>query len=137
MATLIDTPVLITSRNNHDLLATPGTIVKVVFDQKDRTKNAVKMFWMLLAATFCAVFVPILHFVLVPSLFIATFVVTMSKYGEKSRNTGGHGECPKCHQTFVIEKSGYNDRLTDTCDHCHDDLEIKVVHPENAAAVKA
>jgi hypothetical protein len=130
MATLIDIPVWVTSRNDHELPATAGKIVKVEFDQKDRTKNAVKTFWMMLAATFCAVFIPGLHFILVPTLFVATFVVTMSKYGEKSRNTGGHAECPKCHQTFVIEKSGYQERLTDTCDHCHDDLEIKVQHPE-------
>ena len=127
MASLIDTPVLVTSRNDRELPATSGKIRRAEYDQKDRTTNAVKTFWIFLAATFCAIFIPGLHFILVPSLFVATFVMTMSKYAEKSRNQGGSAECPRCHQTFVIEKSTDRERLTDTCDHCHDDLEIKIL----------
>ena len=117
-------PVKVSSRNYHELQATLGEIQKVEFDKKDRARNAVKAFFILLAATFCAIFVPILHFILVPTFFMAMFIVSMNKYGEMSRNLGGSAECPKCHEVFVIEKSKYQARLTDTCNHCHDDLEI-------------
>jgi hypothetical protein len=118
-------PVFIHSRNNRDLPPTNGQITRLNFDSKDRSKNAIKTLGMWLAFDFASVFIPIAHFVLVPSLFITAFVLAMDKTREKSRNAGGTGECPACHQNFVIEKSKWDERYTDTCDHCHDDVEIK------------
>jgi hypothetical protein len=118
--------VTIHSRNNRDLPETRGNISRINWDAADRSKNAVKTVGIGLGATFACVFVPILHFVLVPALFIATFVVAIDKSREHQRNAGGVGECPKCHKEFVIEKSAWKERLTDTCGNCHDDIEINV-----------
>jgi hypothetical protein len=118
--------VTIKSRNNHDLPSTVGSIVKIIYSQKERYSNAFKTFGMWIAFTFASVFVPIAHFVLVPSLFITSFVLSMDKSREDKRNEGGAGECPKCHKAFTIEKSKWSERLVDTCEQCHDDLEIIV-----------
>jgi ssDNA-binding Zn-finger/Zn-ribbon topoisomerase 1 len=118
--------VSIHSRNNRELAQTSGEITRINWDKADRPKNAAKTLIMWLAACFACVFVPIAHFVLVPSLFITAFVLAIDKSREEKRNDGGKGECPKCHQQFVIEKSKWTDRLTDTCGKCHDDLEISI-----------
>jgi hypothetical protein len=117
-------PVTIHSRNNRELPSTNGSISKIIYDQKERYSNAIKTFGMWIAFTFASVFVPILHFILVPSLFITSFVLSIDKSREDKRNEGGAGECPTCHQTFTIEKSKWSERLVDTCEKCHDDLEI-------------
>jgi hypothetical protein len=119
-------PVSVYSRNNRDLPATPGTISLVKYDKKDISKNTLKTFGMGIAFTFASVFIPILHFILVPSLFIASFVLAIDKSRETKRNQGGSGECPKCHKQFQIQKSKWTDRLVDVCGECHDDLEILI-----------
>jgi hypothetical protein len=126
MAIRIEIPALIHSRNNRDLPATQGSITRVTWDKPEQTKNALRTLGMWLGACFCSVFVPFAHWILVPSLFITAFVMAMDKLGEHMRSEGGSGECPKCHQSFVIEKGKWNTRLTDTCGNCHEDLEINL-----------
>ena len=118
--------VSIHSRNNRDLAATEGQLNRINWDAKDRTKNALKILFTLLGAAFACIFVPILHFILVPALFISAFVMAIDKFQETHRNAGGVGVCPKYHQTFEIVKSKWQERLTDTCGNCHDDLEILI-----------
>ena len=125
--TLDSIPVSIYSRNNRELKETHGEITRINWDKTDRTKNAIKAFGMWLGLTFACIFVPILHFFLVPTLFITSFVLALEKLREEQRNAGGSGECPSCHKAFRIEKSKWQTRMTDTCDECHDDFEIKVL----------
>jgi hypothetical protein len=128
-------PVVVHSRNNHELPETKGTITRINWQKTDRTKNAVKTFGMFIGFTFASVFVPIAHFILVPSLFITSFVLAMDKLREEHRSAGGSGECPKCHKTFTIEKTKWQERYTDTCQFCHDDLEILTVPTSNPVTV--
>lgn len=81
---------------------------------------------MLIAFAFCAVFIPIAHYFLVPGLFIASFIFAMDKLNETTRSEGGSGECPKCHQPVQIVASKYSERLTDTCGACHEDVVIQI-----------
>ena len=116
----------INSRNDRELAPTEGKITRINWETADRPKNAAKTLGMWLAFCFASIFVPIAHFFLVPTLFITAFVLAIDKSREVKRNDGGTGECPKCHQSFVIEKSKWVDRMTDTCGNCHDDLEINI-----------
>jgi hypothetical protein len=133
MATRTEIPVSLIARNYRDLPATPGTITKVEFDKKERTQNAIKTFGILIALTFCAIFVPIAHFFLVPVLLIASFVIALDKLNEAARSEGGSGECPRCHQPVKIVPSKFSERLTDTCGACHEDVEINVA-PSSASS---
>lgn len=112
------------SRNHRDSSPTSGSINQETYNRQDQVRNALKTLGVGLAITFCTVFIPIMHFILTPTFFIGSFVFAMGKLSEKAQNLGGQGECPSCHQSFVIEKSKWKDRFTDTCNHCHDDLEI-------------
>lgn len=124
MPTKSKVTVSIQSRNFRELPPSTGLITRVDFDKSDRTKNSMRFIGIGLAATFCAIFVPILHWFLVPVLFIASFVLGLDKLKEEARSEGGKGTCPKCHKEFPIEQSTYKDRITDTCSHCHEDVEI-------------
>ena len=124
MAKINEMAVTIRSRNNRELEPTQGVLTHIHWEAADRPKNAVKTFGLWIALTFASAMVPLAHWVLVPALFITTFVLTLEKFRESERGEGGKGECPKCHQTFKIEKGKWQNRLTDTCGQCHDDLEI-------------
>ena len=126
MATRANIPAVIVSRNNRDLPSTAGSVTEVTWTRTDQTRNALRTLGMWIAFCFCSIFVPIAHYFLVPTLFITAFVLALDKLGEKNRSEGGSGICPKCHQEFVIEKSKWNMRLTDTCGSCHEDLEINL-----------
>ena len=124
MATRTEIKLLVQSRDHRDLPTTHASITKVVWDSPERTKNALRTLGMMLTFTFLSIFIPLLHFILVPTLFIASFVLAMDKFGEKVRNEGGTGECPKCHQTFKVQPSKWGTRITNVCDHCPEDLEM-------------
>jgi hypothetical protein len=126
MATRTEIKVSVQSRDNRELTATSATITKVEWDKTERTKNAFRTFGLLIAFTFASIFIPILHFVLVPTLFIASFVFGMDKYGEKVRSEGGTGECPKCHEQFKVQASKWGVKITNNCEHCHEDLEMVI-----------
>ena len=130
MATRSEIKLTVQSRDNRDLPVTQATITKVEWDKPERMKNAFRTLGMMLAFTFAAIFIPILHFFLVPVLFIASFVLAMDKFGEKTRNEGGTGECPKCHQTFKVQPSKWGTRITNSCDSCPEELEM-ILPPEN------
>ena len=122
------TPVTITvaSRDNRELPLTQATITQVEWDKSERTQNAFQTFGILITLSFVSIFIPILHFVLVPTLFIGSFVFAMDKFGEIKRSEGGTGECPKCHQEFKVQPSKWIQRFTQNCDHCHEDLEMHI-----------
>lgn len=116
--------ILVSSRDNRELTPTNATITRIDFDKSERIKNALKTFGFLITMAFISIFVPILHFVLVPAFFLGSFIFAMDKFGEKTRNKGGQGECPKCHQYFKVQPSKWVPRITNNCDHCHEDLEM-------------
>ncbi len=116
--------ILVSSRDNRELTPTNATITRIDFDKSERIKNALKTFGFLITMAFISIFVPILHFVLVPAFFLGSFIFAMDKFGEKTRNKGGQGECPKCHQHFKVQPSKWVPRITNNCDHCHEDLEM-------------
>ncbi len=126
MATRKEIKISVQSRDNRELPPTNAKVTKVEWDKPERTKNALRIFGALIAATFLSVFIPILHFFLVPVLLITSFVMAIDKMGENLKNEGGLGECPKCHQEFNVQPSKWGIRITNNCDHCHEDLEMQL-----------
>jgi len=124
MPSFHDFQATIRSRNRRELPSTQGTLTRIDFDPKDRSRNAVKTTGILLALAAGAVLIPFWHFILAPAFFILAWVMGMEKFGEKSRRAGGTGECPGCQKEFKIGKSSWKDRMTDTCESCFEELEI-------------
>lgn len=126
MATRTDIRCTVQSRDNRSLPETAATIVRIDWDRQERLKNAFRIFGLMIFFSFISIFVPILHFFLVPVFFITSFVLFLDRWQETHRNGGGKGQCPKCHQDFTVQASKWKDRITNNCDHCHEDLEVRI-----------
>jgi len=137
MATCNQITIPVASRDNRELPLTTATITQIQFNKKERTQIALKTFGVLMALAFATFFMPIFHFVLVPAFFLASFVFGMDKLEEKVRNSGGKGECPKCHQQFTVQGSKWVTRITNNCDHCHEDLEMTLPSLEEISGLSS
>lgn len=126
MANRYTQSVEIHSRNNRDLPPSKGQIKIVEWSKQERLKNAIKTLGMYFAFTCFSVMIPVLHYVLVPTLFVVMFIMAMDKYTQQKYNEGGEGVCPGCSEKIILEKSKFKERLTDTCGKCHDDVEILI-----------
>ncbi|NDG84098.1 MAG: hypothetical protein EBX52_03550 [Proteobacteria bacterium] len=114
----------IQSRNQREIPPTVGTLIRIEFDRKDRSRNALRTTGLFLALAAGAVLIPFWHFILVPSFFTLAWIMGMEKFSEKSRSAGGRGQCPHCQKEFKIGKSAWKEMMTDTCESCFQELEI-------------
>lgn len=73
-------------------------------DAPERTSRAVRALATCWGLAVLAVFLPVLHFVLVPSLLVAGPVVALSRLRERCTVRGASGTCPACGaaQSFAV-----------------------------------
>ncbi|OGQ23978.1 MAG: hypothetical protein A2138_11860 [Deltaproteobacteria bacterium RBG_16_71_12] len=77
------------------------------------------------AALVC-VFVPLLHFVLVPSLLLVGLVVAALRLTERRTLQAVRGACPRCAVDRTFEASGrFKDGRALHCDGCGNDITIR------------
>ena len=129
MATRKQVEMVVTSRDNRELPKTRGTVTQVFWDKAERSKNAVRTLGTFLLATFVSIFIPILHWILVPGLLVTSFVLALDKLNETERSEGGTAECPKCHKEFAVQGSKGLARISNNCQHCGEDLELTQAIP--------
>ena len=96
----------------------PGEVFVESWSPRVRLLRALKFLGICWGAMVVAVFVPILHFILVPALFIAGPIVAAVIYQQPSVVLGGFGACPYCGQEMQIVRSRDRWPLDDLCDHC-------------------
>jgi hypothetical protein len=101
-----------------------GTVSIEEFDQKTRMMRGLKTFGVFFACALVAIFIPLLHFVLVPGLTIAGIAFGYSAYQKPSLVRGGKGVCPKCGAEFAIVQSPPNWPLKDVCAKCFENVKI-------------
>jgi len=63
---------------------------------RDRTVRAAQGWALCWAAAIAAVFIPLLHFVLVPALLLAGPLVARARWQERATVRGLRGKCPGC-----------------------------------------
>lgn len=111
------------------LVSSTGLTSEISFDRHDlsqaeKTKTAVKWFAVFFALAVFSVFVPILHFVLVPSFLIAAVVVGMRAYSQKADLTNLRGNCPNCSSAISLERVRIKRVTREICPQCRDFLKI-------------
>lgn len=79
-----------------------GTLYSQVFSDRDRLLRALKMLGILWVLALVTLFIPIAHFVLVPTFLIAGPVVAFKRYAMKSALEKAGGKCPACGQEVTI-----------------------------------
>jgi hypothetical protein len=102
-----------------------ATVEVVDLEFAERMKGALKKLGLFWALAFASVFLPVMHFVLVPTFFIVgivQFYVTF-QYTKVLRDS--QIVCPKCKAPFVLPASAFNWPKRETCPQCKSPLLIK------------
>jgi len=86
----------------------------------------------MLLATAVSALIPIIDFIAVPLMLIATVIVGISSLNRTKVIKGGAGKCPHCDSPFRIYPRRYTLPFTDVCEHCH--RQVSIVD-ENQSAV--
>lgn len=95
------------------------------FSTAERAQRALKLGGILWLLAVIAVFVPILHFVLVPLLLIAGLVFGFSAWMDRGEILHGEFPCPVCGKTNVLAKQSASFPKTILCSHCYFTLQLK------------
>lgn len=101
-----------------------GFVFIQTWDKKTRMIRSAKWWvamWVLAGVT---VFIPVLHFILVPAFFSLGPVVGIWTYRQSKAVMGGQGNCPKCGKELVIEPSKASWPLKDLCTDCRSQVFI-------------
>jgi len=110
----------------HD--RTSAAAVSVVeHGSRDRALRAVKGWAGCWGAAVAAVFLPVLHFVLVPSLLLAGPLVALARWRERVTILAADGTCPACGaMQHARPRSAAAEHMGFRCDSCRRALELRL-----------
>ena len=84
----------------HDDIELPVEII----GYNQRIKNSVKIFLILFVAAALSVLIPVLHFVLVPSLLVASVIMSRIKFQQTGLLDLNEFKCPRCKNAIKEKK---------------------------------
>ncbi|HEX6078008.1 MAG TPA: hypothetical protein VF197_00165 [Methylomirabilota bacterium] len=97
-----------------------------------RTLGGLGMFWGLGLAS---VFIPVAHFVLVPTFVVGGIVMAVKRAREDRRLLWVRGPCPRCGVEQEFKPGGrFVEGRTFDCPACHGNITLATSAPERAAA---
>ncbi len=88
------------------------------YNPRERGMRALKIgaaFW---GGAVVSVLVPVLHFVLVPGLFISGPIMAWIQYKQENQIHDAKITCPECKKDIEIKKISGNWPLKSVCPHC-------------------
>lgn len=98
----------------------------VTWDRKDRLKRAAITWIGCWVGAFIAIFLPGLHFVLVPTLLLAGPIGSSLVFSQTEWVNGGVGACPLCKAAFTVARGRVKWPLKDLCSKCGEEIEIGI-----------
>lgn len=109
-----------------------GTIVVLSWAPQARTRRAIRILAFFWVGALFSVILPLLHFVLVPALFLAGPVAAWWVHQQDSQISGGEGECPQCGKSFPIAGHRTAAEFDELCNYCQCAVKIRVCQSESA-----
>ncbi len=104
-----------------------GTVVIQYWKPRDRLLRSIKLSAICFGMAGVAVFIPGLHFILVPGLLLASPIIGFFTYGQQSAVIGGEGTCPACQSPFKVAKGSSQFPLNDLCTNCQRTIKIELI----------
>ncbi len=101
-----------------------GEVYIEYFSRQKRLCRAGKTLAIFWGVAVACVFIPMLHFVLVPLFFILGLVLGLKTFRQTSIVLGGRSPCPRCHKELAIVRSPDQWPLRDLCSSCHNAVRI-------------
>ena len=112
------TPHPINLRKYGELPTTTGTMEVYTFSTRERVLRALKFFFSFLGCAFVAVFIPALHFVLVPLFCILAPASAFAAFAQLKEVRSATGVCPYCEKTTNLRRAKLALPFRDSCEHC-------------------
>ncbi|MBI5451628.1 MAG: hypothetical protein HY940_09765 [Gammaproteobacteria bacterium] len=95
------------------------------FEPRERLQRAVRMLGICWGLALAAVFVPIVHFILVPGFLVAGVVMAIRRYRQPTEPNGLHGQCPGCQRAVVLRlEAGETLPQWKYCPECNAGLQL-------------
>lgn len=105
---------------------TKGVVILREYDEKEKKHRILKYGGGCFAAAILSIFIPLLHFILVPGFLIAA--VTMVIINSRPANIeSAKAKCPECGVDFVISKGKPVFPMDDVCASCHHKIIINKI----------
>jgi hypothetical protein len=95
------------------------------WNKRERLVRALKSGGLCWIAALVSIFIPLLHFILVPGFLIAGPILVYFIFGQENRVLGGEGVCPFCHAPLILASATLNFPISDLCTDCHNSLKIE------------
>jgi hypothetical protein len=103
-----------------DQPARPATVEVIRYDRRQRVIRALKALGACWGPAALAVLIPVLHFLLVPALFLAGPFFAWRRLHEEATVTSIRGTCPACAQAFEnTSRDAWKPVMRFDCPHCH------------------
>jgi hypothetical protein len=101
-----------------DSQTTTGHVWRRDFTRTDRMTRALKMGGIFFGVTFITLFIPVLHFVLVPLFLLLTVVFGFNAWMEKGEVLKGEVLCPNCSEKFLFSREAEGWPKSQRCPKC-------------------
>jgi hypothetical protein len=119
----IDEEIPATFTSHTSQKSTTGVVITRRYDEKERNRRMIKYGGGCFLAAIFSIFLPLIHFVLVPGFLIAA--ITMVVINSRPANIeSAKAKCPQCGVDFVISKGKPVFPLEDVCASCHHKITI-------------
>ena len=107
-----------------DQTSTQGFVERRDYTLSERMNRMLKISGLLLLAAIVAVFVPILHFVLVPGLLLAALFMGTMTWLDCAEVLRGEFPCPQCQKTNTLSRQSESFPSNVRCTHCYFTLKL-------------
>lgn len=116
--------VQVTGKNQK---TTSGEVYLQEWDKSARMKRALKVGLGSIVLAGFAVFIPIVHFILVPALLLGGPIAAYYIYRLEQMVKGGKSTCPECGKPFEIAQGLAKWPLSDICGSCRSPVTINLL----------
>jgi hypothetical protein len=109
-----------------DQQSSQGFVERRELQLPERLRRMFKVAGLLLIAAVIAVFVPLLHFVLVPILLICAIVFGVATWMGRAEIRRGEYTCPLCNKLNTLSRESDNFPRSTRCQHCYGTLHLSL-----------
>lgn len=101
-----------------------GEVIRVDYDAAERRLRGLQRGGIAWALAFACIFLPLVHFVLVPGFILAGPLVLFFYVNTPALIESGSGSCPDCGEVLEIAKTQAKFPLKDQCEHCQTPIKV-------------
>jgi hypothetical protein len=109
----------------NDLKSSQGYLMVLENTKQERTSKALKTFFIFFGAACVSVFIPLVHFILVPLLLITAVFTAQKKLKATHYIEEGKITCPHCGKDLEVKKTALQWPMTVFCENDRIFLNIK------------